>query len=237
LNLLANLLKDYQIILASGSPRRINLLKSLGLDFEIIPANIDESSLKETKPSIYCKKLAFSKAQVVSKIINNNLIQNKNLTQDNNLIQNNNLIQDNKNLIQKNVIIENNNLIIAADTIVVLSGEIINKPQSKDDAYRILNKLSGNSHFVYTGVTVLNSNSNSKKAITDYSRTAVYFRKLSDREILEYINSGSPMDKAGGYGIQDDYGALFVKRIEGCYNNVIGLPIELLYKMLVKIIN
>jgi septum formation protein len=217
LNLLTNLLKNYQIILASQSPRRINLLKSLGLDFEIIPANIDEHLLKETKPSMYCKKLALSKAQFVSKIIDTKIIN----------------IKPN-NLIAENILIDKKKLIIAADTIVVLDGEIINKPTDKIDAFNILRRLSGNNHFVYTGVTVLNS-ANSK-AITDYSRTTVYFRKLSDTEILDYIDTGSPMDKAGGYGIQDDYGALFVKRIEGCYNNVIGLPLELLFKMLIKAI-
>jgi septum formation protein len=116
-----------------------------------------------------------------------------------------------------------------------LNDEIINKPVSKEDAFVILKKLSGNSHFVYTGVTVLNSATS--KAITDYSLTRVYFRELSDSEILDYISTGSPMDKAGAYGIQDDYGALFVKRIEGCYNNVIGLPLELMFRILLEAIN
>lgn len=211
MNLLANLLKNYKIILASQSPRRMNLLKSLGLDFEIIPANIDESSLKETEPSAYCKKLSLDKAQFVSKITNSETTNSK-------------IIK-----------MQQNTLIIAADTIVVLNDEIINKPVSEEDAFIILKKLSGNSHFVYTGVTVLNSATS--KAITNYSLTRVYFRELSDSEILDYISSGSPMDKAGAYGIQDDYGALFVKRIEGCYNNVIGLPLELMFRILLEAIN
>ena len=211
--MLSNILKKYQIILASQSPRRINLLKLLGLVFEIIPANINEELLNEAEPSAYCMKLASAKAQFVSQNINipNSLIYNQ------------------------NTLINKNSLIIAADTIVVLSDEIINKPIDADDAFRILKKLSGNNHFVYTGVTVLNS-ANSKP-ITDYSRTTVCFRELTDSEIWDYINTGSPMDKAGAYGIQDDYGALFVKRIEGCYNNVIGLPLELLFRMLMKAVD
>ena len=125
-------------------------------------------------------------------------------------------------------------IIITADTIVVLDGKVINKPADEKDAKRILKKLSGRSHAVYTGFSVYNSTS--KKTITDYEKTFVTFRKLNNKEIKDYILSGSPMDKAGAYGIQDDFGAVFIKKINGCYYNVVGLPLMKLYQTLLKVI-
>ncbi len=125
-------------------------------------------------------------------------------------------------------------LVIGADTIVVLDEHIINKPKDKDDAFRILKLLSNNTHKVYTGIAIINSAS--KEWITNYQVTDVTFRKLTDDEILAYIESGSPMDKAGAYGIQDDFGAIFVNNISGCYYNIVGLPLEMLYSTLLKFI-
>jgi septum formation protein len=127
----------------------------------------------------------------------------------------------------------NNNIIITADTIVVLRGMVIGKPTSKTDAVKILSLLSGKVHTVYTGFCVLNQKTN--KQLLDYEKTEVEFRKLNKDEIVDYVVSGSPMDKAGAYGIQDDFGAVFVKRINGCYYNVVGLPLTKLYKALRKI--
>ena len=125
-------------------------------------------------------------------------------------------------------------IVITADTIVVLDGEIIGKPKNEKDAFKILSKLSGRTHSVYTGILVNNISKN--KSIVDYVRTEVTFRKLSPKEIRDYIKTGSPMDKAGAYGIQDDFGAVFVERIDGCYYNVVGLPLAKLYNMLLRII-
>ncbi len=125
-------------------------------------------------------------------------------------------------------------IIITADTIVVLENKIIGKPTSAKDAYSILKFLSGRTHFVYTGYVVKNVTSD--KSITEYEKTAVTFRDLSDKEILEYIEGGSPMDKAGAYGIQDDFGAVFVKKISGCYYNVVGLPLAKLYHSINEVI-
>jgi septum formation protein len=125
-------------------------------------------------------------------------------------------------------------IIITADTIVVLDGKVIGKPKDKKDAFRILSRLSGRTHYVYTGFTVFNSVNG--KTINDYEKTAVTFRKLEPEEITDYINSGSPMDKAGAYGIQDDFGAVFVKKINGCYYNVVGLPLSKVYNSLLRII-
>lgn len=125
-------------------------------------------------------------------------------------------------------------IIITADTIVVLNGKVINKPVDKKDAAKILKLLSGRTHTVYTGFAVYNSKR--KKTIVDYEKTLVVFRKMTTAEIKDYIATGSPMDKAGAYGIQDDFGAVFVKKINGCYYNVVGLPLMKLYQNLLKII-
>lgn len=125
-------------------------------------------------------------------------------------------------------------ILITADTIVVLGNEIIGKPKNELDAFRILSRLSGKTHTVYTGFAVLNLNR--KKKIVGYEQTDVTFRKLTQKEIRDYIKTGSPMDKAGAYGIQDDFGAVFVKRIDGCYYNVVGLPLAKIYKSLIDII-
>jgi septum formation protein len=120
-----------------------------------------------------------------------------------------------------------NGFIIGADTIVVLENEILGKPASSTDAVTMLRKLSGRTHFVYTGFTVIDVPSG--RSVSDYEKTAVTFRQLQDDEILRYVDSGSPLDKAGAYGIQDDFGAVFVERIEGCFYTVVGFPLEKFY--------
>lgn len=128
----------------------------------------------------------------------------------------------------------NNALIIGADTIVVHDDEILGKPVDDEDAKRLLKRLSGHTHNVYTGVALLKTDNNGEpeRSITFYSKTNVVFAKLDDKEIEEYVNSGSPMDKAGAYGIQDDWGSLFVKRIDGDYYNVVGFPLQKFYTMM-----
>lgn len=127
-----------------------------------------------------------------------------------------------------------NGVVIAADTIVVLDNTIIGKPKSKVDAERILLSLSDKNHDVYTGFSIANKKTG--KIITEYSKTKVYFRGLSKKEIKDYIKTGSPMDKAGAYGIQDDYGAVFVSKIIGSYYNVLGFPVSKIYEGLKSII-
>jgi septum formation protein len=124
-------------------------------------------------------------------------------------------------------------IIITADTIVVLGKKVIGKPTNKIDAIKILSSLSGKVHKVYTGFCVVNQKTN--KIIVDYEKTEVEFRMLTKDEIADYVKGGSPMDKAGAYGIQDDFGAVFVKRINGCYYNVVGLPLTKLYNVLRKV--
>lgn len=130
--------------------------------------------------------------------------------------------------------IKDNGILITADTIVVLNNKRIGKPENRDEAKSILKSLSDNSHFVYTGFSIYNPFKN--KTLNDFVKTEVSFRYLDDNEIEEYIETGSPMDKAGAYGIQDDYGAVFVEEIKGCYYNVVGLPVARLYSKLKEII-
>jgi septum formation protein len=112
-------------------------------------------------------------------------------------------------------------LIIAADTIVYLQGEILGKPNSPEEAREMLSKLSGKIHEVYTGFTLLSKGGG---MFQDVEKTRVTFRELEDWEIDAYVSTGSPLDKAGSYGIQDQSG-FFVERIEGCFFNVVGFPI------------
>lgn len=122
-----------------------------------------------------------------------------------------------------------NSLIIGADTVVALDDLVLGKPVNDGDAYNMLKKLSGKCHEVLTGVAVVDSENGMFR--TGHEKTRVYFRKISDKEIKEYIHTGEPGDKAGAYAIQGK-GALFVEKIEGSYTNVVGLPYELVKSML-----
>ncbi|NLB89410.1 MAG: septum formation inhibitor Maf [Syntrophomonadaceae bacterium] len=122
-----------------------------------------------------------------------------------------------------------NSLIIAADTVVVLDGKILGKPTSKEEAYQFIKDLSGKVHQVMTAVCVKNTVTGFCDARVE--TTLVYFRDLEEEEINAYISTNEPYDKAGGYAIQGK-GSLLVKRIEGCYFNVVGLPLTTLYEML-----
>lgn len=121
-------------------------------------------------------------------------------------------------------------LVLGADTIVVLDGEILGKPANEADARHMLRRLSGNTHIVYSGIALYHAAH--ERMVETAAATRVTFADLSDDEINAYVASGSPMDKAGAYGIQDDRGALFVERIDGDYYNVVGLPLNLLYRTL-----
>ncbi len=118
-------------------------------------------------------------------------------------------------------------LVLGADTIVALKGVCLGKPADQEEARRMLQALSGRWHQVFTGIALRHR----CKSVTAYERTKVHFRSLTDREIDAYISTGEPMDKAGAYGIQG-IGAIFVDRIEGCFYNVMGLPVPRLALLL-----
>lgn len=122
-------------------------------------------------------------------------------------------------------------IILGADTIVVLDGAVLGKPKNQEDAVRMLRQLSGRQHSVITGVALLIKG----QEIVFHSETKVYFKDLADFEILSYVESKEPLDKAGAYGIQGK-GALWVDKIEGSYTNVVGLPVEQVYEELCKVL-
>ena len=125
-------------------------------------------------------------------------------------------------------------LVIGADTVVELDGTILEKPATPQEASGILALLSGNTHRVLTGVALVKTDKegNIAEARTFFESTEVTFDEIEEDEIRRYVETGSPMDKAGAYGIQDDHGALFVERIEGDYYNVVGFPLHAFYKEL-----
>ncbi len=178
-----------QIILASASPRRKDLLAQIGLNFEIIIPQVDESCLDDELPIDFVKRLSLDKANAVNK-------KHPDAT------------------------------IIAADTAVVVDQHILGKPANHDEAFNYLQLLKNRGHQVYTGYSILNTQS--QTAITRAICTDVYFRDLSDDEINWYIATGEPFDKAGAYAIQGIAGA-FITHISGSHTNVIGLPLAEVY--------
>ena len=183
-----------RLILASGSPRRADLLRQIGLEFEVIPSDIDEDEISGDSPQQRALNAALAKALDVARKVGEGIV-------------------------------------IGADTIVVLEGRILGKPSGPQEAIRMLTLLSGKTHRVITGVALVDASS--MKVESWVESTYVTFRELSPDEVIEYVETGIPLDKAGAYGIQDK-AAAFVKRIEGCYFNVVGLPLATLIERLRK---
>ncbi len=130
-------------------------------------------------------------------------------------------------------VVQENCIIITADTIVSFNDRILGKPAGKDEAFSMLKLLSANTHQVFTGYSVYDIESS--RQITGVEETRVTFNCLSEQDINSYVASGSPLDKAGGYGIQDAFGSIFVQSIKGCYYNVMGLPISKIYNVIKQI--
>lgn len=129
---------------------------------------------------------------------------------------------------------DKDSIVIGADTVVSYQNEILGKPKDKQDAIRMLTLLSGNTHSVYTGFTIINAIDNT--IITDYEKSDVTFKPLTENEIIDYVNTNDPMDKAGAYSIQG-IASSFVEILDGDYNNVVGLPIYKLSKYLYNSFN
>lgn len=125
--------------------------------------------------------------------------------------------------------IDYSSIVIGCDTIVYHKGKVLGKPRNEEEAFNMLMALSGDMHEVYSGIAIINTET--KSIVQDYVCTEVYFSKLSKEQIISYIKSGEPMDKAGAYGIQGG-ASIFVERIHGCYYNVVGLPLNKLYFLL-----
>ncbi|RUT27801.1 septum formation inhibitor Maf [Paenibacillus zeisoli] len=187
-----------QIILASSSPRRRELIAGLHIPFEIIPSHADETTPEDWAPERIVTELAHRKAVAVY---------------------------------QSLTPARTDSIIVGSDTIVVLNGRVLGKPSSKEEAASMLRALQGQSHQVFTGVSCIDGATGD--TLTDYRVTKVMMRALSKVEIAAYAESGEGLDKAGAYAIQG-LGATLVTEIQGCYFNVVGLPLSLLSEMLKK---
>lgn len=181
-----------RLTLASGSPRRQEILTNLGLNFTVLPANIDESPQPAEEPQSYALRMAVQKAMAAANKVESGLI-------------------------------------IGADTIVVVNGQIMGKPCDAAEAAQQLRALSGREHIVFSGLGIVDKSTG--RTVSTLEQTIVYFKEMSDAEIQAYIGTGEPLDKAGSYGIQGK-GAVFIRRIEGDYFNVVGLPVAKLYSLL-----
>lgn len=199
-----------QIILASQSPRRKELLEQIGLEFEICPAK-GEEIITKTIPEEVVMELSKQKAEEVAALVSSYGEQHKEITTPSDI------------------------LVIGADTVVAFNGKILGKPVDESDAKRMLTMLSGNTHSVFTGVTlVLIDKSGRAGELVFYEKTDVTMHEMTEEEIDRYIATGEPMDKAGSYGIQGRC-AIYIEKIDGDYNNVVGLPITRIYQELKKI--
>ena len=188
-----------QIILASVSPRRRELLGMLGVQFQIQPA-VGEEILTTTDPAEAVKELSAQKAGEIAEKA------------------------------------DGDTLVIGADTVVALDGEILGKPGSNEGAFAMIKKLQGRTHSVFTGVTVIDCGGRKRETRirTFAEETKVIVSAMTDQQIWDYVNLGESLDKAGAYGIQGAFG-VFVEKIDGDYNNVVGLPVSRLYRELCAI--
>lgn len=184
-----------ELILASASPRRKELLEKLDLKFSICPADVDETRLPEEDALSYPLRTAVKKAMAVAEG-------------------------------------RENAIVIAADTVVALDDEILGKPKDEAEAKKMLRRLAGREHIVITGIGIVDTVSGRTLSATE--QTIVYFHPLETEEIEAYVATKEPMDKAGAYGIQGK-GSLLVRKIDGDYFNVMGLPISKLYRLLLNI--
>lgn len=182
--------QNFRLILASGSPRRRELLSLMGYAFEIIVPDVDENVSGHARDIVGI--LSQRKAHAVADSLEDGIV-------------------------------------IASDTLVSLDGIPLGKPEDEADAHRMLASLSGRTHEVFTGVTVIDSASG--KNLTQVVRTGVSFRELESNEIDEYIHSGEPMDKAGAYAIQGG-ASKFVDGLDGSFENVVGFPVVEIQQML-----
>ena len=176
-----------ELILASQSPRRRELLEAAGFRFTVRARPVEEVRGTGESPEMYVLRLACEKAEASWE--------------------------------------DGDEIVLGADTTVVVDDQVLEKPVDAKDARRMLRALSGREHIVITGICLLHS----LGAIVDHETTRVHFVELSDREIDDYVATGEPMDKAGAYAIQG-LASKFVDRIDGCYFNVMGLPLAMVYR-------
>ncbi len=180
------------LVLASGSPRRRELLLNAGIAFTVRPVDVDERVLPGEDAVSHVRRLAEAKANAIA--------------------------------------VGASDLVLGADTVVSLDGSILGKPASASEAKLMLKVLSGHTHEVHTGICLRYG----VRSLVDVATTRVTFLPIADADIDEYVRSGEPMDKAGAYGIQG-IASRYVQSIEGCYFNVVGLPVSLVCQRLAEL--
>lgn len=188
-------MERHHIVLASRSPRRREILSALGVEFEILPADADETSA-ETDPSRLVSELALKKGRATRALLASEGRWNDGV------------------------------VVIAADTVVAVGGRILGKPENEEEARTMLRSLSGRGHEVMSGIALLTGD----REIATSETTGVFFSSLSESDILRYVASGEPMDKAGAYAVQGR-ASLWIERLDGDYFNVVGLPVHRLNEL------
>ena len=177
-----------QIVLASSSPRRSDLLRQIGMSFEVVPPDVDESRFSfDDDPPGTVERLALEKARSAARRVD-----------------------------------ARGRLVLGADTVVLFEGQVLGKPVDADDAFSMLGRLTGRTHRVLTGFALLEPET--RRSLTAHEWTTVYMRGCTHKEIRAYVDTGEPLDKAGSYGAHA-LGAGLITRVEGCFYNVIGLPL------------
>lgn len=182
-----------EIILASSSPRRRELLSQVGIPFRTVPPEIEEVQREGESPEEFVRRMSREKALEIASGYPESIV-------------------------------------LGSDTIVLLDDTVLGKPVDAADATAMLQRLSDNTHEVLTGFSLVRLSDSTE--ITGLGRAEVTFRRLEDEEIADYVAGGSPMDKAGSYGIQEDLGAVFIERISGDYYTIVGLPLMQVYRAL-----
>ncbi len=182
------------LVLASQSPRRKELLSILGIPFTVLPSSIDETPAKGERPEDFVVRVAREKGMEVASRVSQSVV-------------------------------------LSADTVVTMDNEILGKPEDEKDALRMLRRLSGRDHWVYTAITLVNQTK--PETLEGLDRTRVWFTPLTDEQILDYIRRENVFDKAGAYAIQG-YAGVYIPKIEGNYFNVMGLPLPLVYELLCR---
>ena len=182
------------LVLASQSPRRKELLAILGYAFTVVPSSIDETPAVGESPETFVVRVAREKGVEVASRVSQSVV-------------------------------------LAADTVVTIDNEILGKPADEDDAVRMLTRLSGRDHWVYTAITLVNQLK--PETLEGLERTRVWFVRLTEGQILDYIRRENVLDKAGAYAIQG-YAGVYIPKIEGNYFNVMGLPLPLVHELLCR---
>ncbi len=178
-----------QIVLASSSPRRSALLRQIGMTFEVVPPDVDESRFSfDDDPPGTVERLALEKARSTARRVD-----------------------------------ARGRLVLGADTVVLFEGQVLGKPVDADDAFSMLGRLTGRTHRVLTGFALLEPETT--RSVTAHEWTTVYMRDCTHQDIRAYVDTGEPLDKAGSYGA-NALGAGLITRVEGCFYNVIGLPLS-----------